>query len=77
MSANGVCDYPLKSEGKPCTMAAECETQLTCSNHFTPNNRYGTCVQKLPSGSACFQNRDCQSNRCTGADGSSLSGTCG
>lgn len=75
--ANGVCDYPLRSEGKPCTVAAECEDALTCSNHFTPNNRYGTCVPKRANGSPCFQNRDCQSNRCNGADGVSLSGTCG
>jgi hypothetical protein len=74
--ANGVCDYALKPEGMPCTVAAECDTTLTCSNHFTPNNRYGTCAPKLPSGGACFQNRDCQSNRCDGADGTTLSGIC-
>jgi hypothetical protein len=76
-AANGVCDYPLKAEGKPCTVAAECDSSLTCSNHFTPNNRYGKCVPKLAAGAACFRNRDCQSNRCNGADGVSLSGTCG
>lgn len=75
--ANGVCDYPLKSEGQPCTVAAECDNALTCSNHFSPNTRYGTCVPRRGTGSPCFQSRDCQSNRCNGADGVSLSGVCG
>ncbi len=76
-AANGVCDYPLRAEGEPCTVAAECENALTCSNHFNPGSRYGTCTPKRAAGEACFVNRDCASNRCTGASGTRLDGTCG
>ncbi|HLL54128.1 MAG TPA: hypothetical protein VK447_11300 [Myxococcaceae bacterium] len=75
-AANGVCDYPLRPEGEPCTVAAECETALTCSNHFEPGGRYGVCTPKRAGGEACFVNRDCTSNRCTGASGTEVDGTC-
>ncbi|MCP3137507.1 P2X purinoceptor [Pyxidicoccus xibeiensis] len=72
----GVCDYPLRGEGGACTVAAECERSLTCSNHFTPGDRYGTCVKKLADGAACFTDRDCQGGTCEGASGSALDGVC-
>ncbi|MFY0562530.1 hypothetical protein ACN28E_01700 [Archangium lansingense] len=72
----GVCDYPLKAEGEPCSQAAECQTALTCSNHFTPNTRYGQCVPKHGLGEACFQDRDCAAGTCEGADENGLGGTC-
>lgn len=73
----GVCDYPLRAEGEPCLAANQCESSLTCSNHFQAGGHYGTCVPRLAAGEACFVNRDCQSNRCTGASGQALDGTCG
>lgn len=72
----GVCDYPLRGEGAACTVAAECERALTCSNHFTPGDRYGTCVKKRAEGEACFQDRDCESGTCEGASGGALDGAC-
>lgn len=75
-ATRGVCDYPLRAEGEPCTQAAECEQALTCSNHFTPNNRYGTCVATREDGAACFADRDCQSGFCVGASGTALDGVC-
>jgi hypothetical protein len=71
----GVCDYPLRGEGEPCSQAAECQAALTCSNHFEPNTRYGRCVQKRGPGEACFQDRDCLT-KCEGASGTALDGTC-
>ena len=75
-AATGVCDYPPRTEGQPCTVMAECESTLTCSNHFTPGSRYGICTARRAGGEACFVNRDCASNRCTGASGAGLDGTC-
>jgi len=75
-AARGVCDYPLKKAGEPCTVVAECESTLTCSNHFTPQDRYGTCVAPRQNGEACFVARDCVSGRCEGASGTALDGTC-
>lgn len=75
-ATRGVCDYPLRAEGEPCTRAAECEEALTCSNHFTPNDRYGTCVAKREDGAACFDDRDCLSGFCAGESGTSLDGSC-
>ena len=71
----GICDYPLKAQGAPCSQAAECEAALTCSTHFSPNTRYGQCVPKRGAGEACFQDRDCQ-GRCEGESGTALDGTC-
>lgn len=73
----GYCDYPLRVEGEPCTRAAECQSALTCSNHFAPGSRYGTCVPRRGAGEACFVPRDCVSNRCQGGSGRSLDGVCG
>jgi hypothetical protein len=56
--------------------AAECERELTCSNHFTPQDRYGSCVQRRGDGEPCFTDRDCVSERCTGASERALDGTC-
>lgn len=75
-AAQGLCDYPLRAEGEPCTSAAECEATLTCSNHFTPNDRYGTCTPKRALGEACLVNRDCQTNTCSGATGQAADGVC-
>ncbi len=75
-AAAGICDYPLRTEGETCTQAAECAAGLTCSNHFTPGQRYGACEPARPDGSACFASRDCQSGRCAGASGTALDGTC-
>jgi len=75
-AAQGVCDYPLRGEGEPCLAANQCEAALTCSVHFQPGGHYGTCVPRLAAGEACFVNRDCQSNRCTGGSGQALDGTC-
>lgn len=72
----GVCDYPLRGEGEECTVAAECERSLTCSNHFTPGDRYGACVKKRAVGEACFVDRDCESGACEGGSGSALDGVC-
>ncbi|WP_257450146.1 P2X purinoceptor [Archangium lipolyticum] len=72
----GLCDYPPRGLDEPCSQAAECETALTCSNHFEPNTRYGRCVPRRASGEACFQDRDCATGRCEGASGSALDGTC-
>ena len=74
-STLGVCDYPLKAVGEPCTVAAECEAALTCSNHFTPNQRYGTCVAPRGAGEGCLQDRDCTSGTCDGPSSAAL-GTC-
>ncbi|MDQ3264613.1 MAG: hypothetical protein M3Y59_13265 [Myxococcota bacterium] len=71
----GLCDYPLRAEGEPCTTDRECEASLTCSNHFTANQRYGTCVQKRAATEACFVNRDCLSGVCQGATTEAL-GVC-
>lgn len=71
----GVCDYPLKAEGEPCSQAAECDAPLTCSTHFEPNTRYGQCVPRRGSGEACFQDRDCLT-KCEGGSGTALDGTC-
>lgn len=75
-AALGVCDYPLRAEGEECTVAAECGRSLTCSNHFTPGDRYGTCVQQRADGERCFVDRDCAGGTCEGASGSALDGTC-
>jgi hypothetical protein len=56
--------------------AAECERELTCSNHFTPQDRYGSCVQRRGDGEPCFTDRDCVSERCTGASERALDSTC-
>lgn len=72
----GVCDYPLRGEGEACTLAAECEKALTCSSHFTPGDRYGTCVKPRAEGDACFTDRDCESGTCAGASGTALDGAC-
>ncbi|MFP2923804.1 hypothetical protein ACLESO_01050 [Pyxidicoccus sp. 3LG] len=73
---NGVCDYPLRGEGGECTVAAQCEGSLTCSSHFTPGDRYGTCVKKRGDGAPCFADRDCEGGTCEGASGSALDGFC-
>ena len=75
-ASSGVCDYPLRVEGEPCTRAAECEAAFTCSNHFTPGDRYGTCVPKREDGAPCFADRDCQSGNCAGESGTALDGVC-
>ncbi len=72
----GVCDYALRGEGEACTVAAECAQALTCSSHFTPGDRYGTCVKKRAEGEACFDDRDCESGTCEGASGDALDGAC-
>lgn len=72
----GVCDYPLRAEGEPCLAANQCEAALTCSVHFEPGGHYGTCVPRRAAGEACFQSRDCASNRCTGASTQAADGTC-
>ncbi|MBI3182891.1 MAG: hypothetical protein HYZ28_12205 [Myxococcales bacterium] len=73
----GVCDYPSKKEGERCSAGADCESQLTCSNHFAPGTRYGVCVQKLEDGAACFADRDCKGGRCLGKSGTVVDGSCG
>lgn len=75
-AASGVCDYPLRAENEACTVAGECAKALTCSNHFTPGERYGTCVPKRAEGEACFADRDCESGSCADASGTALDGTC-
>jgi hypothetical protein len=72
----GICDYPLRAEGEACTLAAECEKALTCSSHFTPGDRYGTCVKQRADGEVCFEDRDCESGTCAGASGTALDGVC-
>ncbi len=72
----GVCDYPPRAEGEPCSQAAECQSALTCSNHFESGARYGRCVPRRGAGEACFQDRDCASGDCAGASGTALDGTC-
>lgn len=74
--AQGICDYPLLPEGEACTAAAQCAGTLTCSNHFDEGGRYGQCVPRLAPGSTCFAARDCVSNKCNGASGTALDGTC-
>jgi hypothetical protein len=76
LAATGVCDYALRAENEPCTVAAECARELTCSNHFEPGSRYGSCVPQRADGEACFADRDCASGSCAGASGSALDGTC-
>jgi len=75
-TTRGVCDYPLKQENERCTVASDCERSLTCSNHFTPGERYGTCVVRKQNGAPCFMDRDCVSGNCAGASGTALDGTC-
>ena len=75
-AAQGICDYPLEPQGAACTTAAECEAALVCSNHFTPDDRYGTCVPRRAAGEACGVNRDCASNRCQGGTAGTLTGLC-
>ena len=72
----GVCDYPLRAEGEPCSQAIECQTELTCSTHFEPNTRYGRCVRKHGLGEVCFQARDCAVGTCQGVDEDGLGGIC-
>jgi len=72
----GICDYPPKQFGDPCSSALECAADLTCSIHFTPGQRYGTCVHRRGDGEPCFEDRDCQSNFCAGATGTGIDGTC-
>ncbi len=72
----GVCDYAQRKEGEVCSLAAECERAFTCSNHFNPGTRYGTCVPRRATGEACFQDRDCLVGKCDGASGEALDGTC-
>ena len=68
----GICDYPLLAEGRACTQAARCEAGLTCSNHFTAGERYGTCVAARASGEQCLMDRDCASGACEGASTEAL-----
>ncbi|MCI0572616.1 MAG: hypothetical protein L0Y66_17830 [Myxococcaceae bacterium] len=75
-AATGVCDYALRQEGEACTVANECEESLTCSNHFTPGVRYGTCTPRLVDGSACSADRDCLSGHCEGTSGEAADGVC-
>lgn len=75
-AASGVCDYPLRAENEPCTVAAECASTLTCSSHFVVGGRYGQCVPQRAEGEACFADRDCASGSCAGASGRALDGTC-
>lgn len=63
----GVCDYPPRQYGEPCSSADECAPELTCSNHFTPGIRHGTCVHRRQDGEVCFVDRDCVSGRCRDA----------
>ena len=72
----GVCDYPFKAFGDPCSRAEECAPELTCSNHFTPGERWGTCVHRLPDSARCFADRDCASGTCVGRSGFAVDGTC-
>lgn len=71
----GVCDYPLRLEGEPCSQAAECEVGLTCSNHFSAGERYGRCVPPRAAGEACLLDRDCAGGACEGASDDAL-GVC-
>ncbi|HYO51241.1 hypothetical protein [Archangium sp.] len=71
----GVCDFPPRGEGEPCSQAADCQSALTCSNHFEPNTRYGRCVPRRGPDEACFQDRDCLT-KCEGESGTALDGTC-
>ena len=72
----GVCDYAQRKEGEVCSAAAECERAFTCSNHFNPGTRYGTCVPRRATGEACFADRDCLVGKCDGASGEAVDGTC-
>lgn len=63
----GVCDYPPRQYGQPCSSAAECAEELTCANHFTPGVRHGTCVHRREDGEPCYVDRDCVSDRCVDA----------
>jgi hypothetical protein len=76
VAAAGVCDYPLRPEGEPCLAANQCEAALTCSVHFEPGGRYGTCVPRRAAGEPCFQDRDCAGGRCAGGSGQALDGAC-
>lgn len=73
---SGVCDYPPRTFGEACSRADECEETLTCSSHFTPGERYGTCVHLRADGQPCYVNRDCQSGVCEGATPEAVTGTC-
>ena len=63
-SDTGICDYPLAGFGARCELASQCEPGLTCSSHFTPGERYGTCVHQRDVGEPCAVDRDCLSGRC-------------
>ena len=71
----GICDYPYRAAGEPCTVAAHCEPELTCSSHLMPGARYGVCVEKQPGGEVCSVDRDCISGSCLGPTPEAL-GTC-
>jgi hypothetical protein len=73
----GICDYAPRKEGEVCSLGEECERALTCSNHFAPGTRYGTCVPRREAGEACFLDRDCKKGVCLGASGTALDGVCG
>jgi hypothetical protein len=75
-ATSGVCDYAVHGLGESCTRAAECESALTCSTHFQPGSRYGTCVPRAAAGAPCFMGRDCQSGTCDGSSGSAADGVC-
>lgn len=62
--AVGLCDYPLGDLGARCETAASCGPGLTCSSHFTPGERYGSCVHQRGAGELCTVDRDCVSGRC-------------
>lgn len=73
----GVCDYPLGAFGARCESAASCAAELTCSSHFTPGERYGTCIHRQEVGAPCVVDRDCESGRCEAAPSGGASGVCG
>lgn len=73
---NGVCDYPLRPLGARCESGAECAAGLTCSSHFTPGERYGTCVAQRDIGEPCAVDRDCTSGVCAPAFAGSSPGRC-
>lgn len=61
----GVCDYPPRQFGERCSRGEECADDLTCSSHFTPSERYGTCIHRLEAGAGCVQDRDCLGGACS------------
>lgn len=63
----GVCDYEPLGFGERCEGAEACADELTCSSHFTPGERYGTCIFRRQAGEPCTVGRDCVSKTCDGS----------